>query len=544
MRQSFCRRVLAGAFPARLGRLKRSLTAWCLGVALVIVSALGSAPVAAAASSWWIPSTWIVAAVGTVAGAADALTGDVSGAAPPAGVRVEQDLNYNGGGGTDLYKWQAEGMVLYRVWYACSGGSCRGDWGTHDVVDPSTVGQSQASGNAVCTKPDGHDELRPVVLSMGTWPLDICGSGTFVRLGMPGGSDWGHRFVDASIYVGSLSPDPIITSVTCRSASTGHDTVRTESSTSGVASAPVCPAGSYSVRVRVTQGDEVLQDASISAGASPGAEDYLTSPGDWELVPTPGGDSPCALTPRDGTMALSAIPLNQAMCDEGGSGGTGEELPQPQECGADPVCLAVGVAVQAVNLVKQAVDRVKNAVDAVKNAINKGIAGIKSTIQSTVDRIIEAIQAVERAIVQGVVDLGKLIQELIDKPGDPGPGTGTGGCTSSSCGGVTPGGGPGPGVGDGWSDLGEKFSPITDGLDDLGRAFNPPATGDCKGPGVPLGLNGELSYPLDACAEPMRGVAGIAKMACGVMMMLGAAMAIVRVLASSFGMTVDLGRGE
>ena len=532
MPQSFCRRVLAGAFPARLGRLKRSLTAWTLGLVVLVGSAVGSAPVAAAASAWWLPSTWVTAAVGSVSEAVGYITGagggveGVSGAqlvlgewgTPAAAIKISARLEgvlpdgrpvlayvRTDAGSSD---WPQTGVLwgtygLSQVYLTCADAASTG-------VPSWTAGSPNAT---YCNAHGGLARVHQVAYTSGTRQVQA----------------W-------SFDVGTVAA-AMVTTVTCRNLATGVDQVVTESAPAPVAPAPVCPAGTVAVRVQISQGANVLQDSSISTAALSNYGDYLGDPSGWTLVPVPGGG--CQLTPPvDRTMAV--IPLSQALCDEGGQ--AAEPNPEPVSCGADIVCVAVQGVIAAVKAVRSAVDAVRGAVGSVVKAVNDGVAGIKATIQSTTDRIVDAINAVKQAILDGFLGVGEKLAELLDQGDGEGEGTGT--CTNETCGGVEPGGGPGPGPGEGWSDLGAKWSPLTDGLDELAQAFNPPATGDCRGPGVPLGLNGELSYPLDACQEPMRGVAGIAKMACGVMLMLGAAMTIIRLLTSSLGMNIDLGKGE
>jgi len=391
----------------------RRVLSVALAGAVLAGSLLSSTGVARADATWWLPSEWVTAAVGSALGAASALAGGSSGVegasgpqlvlgewgTPDAAIKISARLDGVLPDGRPILAyvradagsadWPQTGVLwgtygLTQVYLTCVDGSVAG-------VPSWSAGSPVAT---YCNVKGGLQRVHQVAYSSGT------------------------RQVQAWSFTLTAVADPVVTTLTCRNLSTGVDTTVSESAAPPVPPSPVCPAGTVAFRVRITQGLAVLQDASISVDALTGNKGmYIGDPGDWQKVWTPGGV--CGLEgTAPPTMGLT-IPLSQAMCDEG----PGQEIPTedpPVDCAADIVCLAVQGVIAAVKAAKSAIDAVKGAVQGVIGAVTRGIQQVRDTIESTVDRVIEAINQVKQAIVDGVIGIGQKLDELIGQGEDPG----------------------------------------------------------------------------------------------------------------------------
>ena len=104
------------------------------------------------------------------------------------------------------------------------------------------------------------------------------------------------------------------------------------------------------------------------------------------------------------------------------------------------------------------------------------------------------------------------------------------------------GGGPGT---SGWADPVAKVQPMMDMWGDIVAAFDVPPSGQCLGPAMALPEQmGGTIYPLSACDEPMRSIAGWSKILGSVLLILGALFNIVRTQSAAWGLQVDIGKGD
>lgn len=496
----------------------RKLAAWLVGCALVVAGAVGGAAPAAAAPAvgFWIPSEWFTVATG----AASAVRAYLNGAGGTVSNAPALDLESTWWGtGPEKVSVRVVGVTaanLPKLQYAVTneGGQWPADgepWGKYNAT---------TSGNLTCQ--DNYSQAIGGWTSEGapniSSPCSVHGGVKSVWFHRSGFTDTTRTWQWWTWYAGV---EALRTDVTCRNLSTGADTVVTESSPSGVAPMPVCPAGTVAVRAQIWQGSVLLQDASMTSTALDKFGAYIGDPvgWDWKWGSTAGD---CYISQSsDPTMVIQ---LSVSACSEGADQGIGQAQEQP-DCGADLVCSMVRLVGDTISGLMRGLS---TTVNRILDVIRDGFNGVKTGLQSILEKLIEFKE-----------------QEAADTGGGPGEGETAGPCTEATCGSKDPGiGGPPDGPGAGWDDLGSKFDPLMDALDDLGHAFNPPATGDCRGPGIPLTVGRPPVYPLDACEQPMAGVASLAKIACGVLLCLGAFMAIVRVVLSSIGMTVDVGQGS
>lgn len=511
--------------------------------------------------AFWLPSSWVQAAVGTVAAARGYLDG--SGGSVVSGDPLTQGVWGPPGSTNALYGYQKLAAVygglgvngrpifLRHVETACVAGSgynlCASGGSPEGTAWPSAF-----SGTATCV--DGGVYGVQVVTATGELN-GICASrGGFARVAF---TQQRSNYLEYRPFVFVVVAEPLTTELTCRDVTSGVEAVVSETSTSGVAPSPVCPAGSVAVRVRVLAGSSVLQDSALSADSLATYAAYLGAAGLgwlWEFwmggdpctegdvdcegfvenpgtpVP-PGGD--CKLV--DPMMAIT-LSVSNADCEEGRDGGKigppGGGSNGGDTSGMEPwvqvIKVAIDTATTAVRAVRGAVDGVRSAVDRVVGAVTGGIAQVVSTMQSTVDRIIEAIHEVRDGIGTGVQAILDKLQILIDNQGDGG---GPGG-----------GGGPGPGdIGDPGgegSDLAEKFQPWIDSVEGLIGAFNQPDPG-CEGPSWRLVFGTAVDVtlqPFKACEDPMKRVAALTKAGLMAVLIVGGALACVRILMAGIGL--------
>ena len=512
----------------------RKLAAWLVGCALVAAGVLGGATPARAASVGWIPSDWVSVASGAIGDVRAALGGgavSVVGASGSAMTQGEYRVAPDGGNHR-AGRWEAHpGSDVVRFTFVLE--SAAGYPGSSWPEEGSWLGQygGQGSVQLLCSDgavtPDyefgqgsGYWSTSSALVASQAWRCSNNGHGALVGLAyIPSDEVW--RVYRAFTYRFNAEVPAVTTAVTCRNLSTGSDQVVSETSAGPAAPSPVCPSGWVPVRVRVSQGSSVLSDASITSTALDRYAGYIGDPGGWEWR---SGSDPSNCYIQKSADPTMVIALSVSVCSEAHDNGYGEAEEQP-DCGADLVCSMVRLVGDTVSGLMRGLSTTANRI---LEVVRDGFNGVKTGLQSILDKLIEFKE-----------------QEAADTGGGPGEGETAGPCTEATCGSKDPSiGGPPDGPGEGWDDLGSKFDPLMDALDDLGHAFNPPATGDCRGPGIPLTVGRPPVYPLDACEQPMAGVASLAKIACGVLLCLGAFMAIVRVVLSSIGMTVDVGQGS
>lgn len=496
----------------------RKLAAWLVGCALVVAGAVGGAAPAAAAPAvgFWIPSEWFTVATGA-ASAVRAYLNGAGGTVSSAPSLLLEDT-YSSGTSAQKIGVQVVGTAsngLPKFQYLIPNDTA--DWPANG--EPWGKYDSTGSGRLKCV--DGYDSAIVGWTSEGspniTNPCNVHGGVAQIYHHRTSGD--GYRVWRWWTWFAGV--DALRTTITCRDLSTGADSTVTETSPSGVAPMPVCPAGTVAVRAQVWQGTVLLQDASMTSTALDKFGAYMGDPGGWNWKwGSTSGD--CYISQSsDPTMVIQ---LSVSACSEGADQGIGQAQEQP-DCGADLVCSMVRLVGDTISGLMRGLS---TTVNRILDVVRDGFNGVKTGLQSILEKLIEFKE-----------------QEAADTGGGPGEGETAGPCTEATCGSKDPGiGGPPDGPGAGWDDLGSKFDPLMDALDDLGHAFNPPATGDCRGPGIPLTVGQPPVYPLDACEQPMAGVASLAKIACGVLLCLGAFMAIVRIVLSSIGMTVDVGQGS
>lgn len=324
---------------------------------------------------------------------------------------------------------------------------------------------------------------------------------------------------------------PTTVEVTCVS---GSGMVSVVSSTAAAGVQATCAAGSYPVGVSVRRGSTVLGSYEIpgyatrpelAAVCASGGCRPMVSLGGYTCDPTMavglGDPDWCdrlrgGQVPKTGSPAcrwtepttLAYIDLPMADCASWLEGVAGPPVPDPEEPD-------LGIITEWMQRIKSAIDKVKSAVDGAKN-------GIVDAVSDAANRIIAAIG-----------------------PGDPG-GTGNcpaGGCPSGNPAGPGHGEGPGVGQGDEVGGVQDKFAPLTDWWMEFAHAWEVRPSGDCRGPAMPLPAPMGTIYPLNACEDPMRTIAGLAKLVGTVVLVVGAVLLVVRTQAAAWSFNTDVGKG-
>lgn len=496
------------------------------GFALAAAAALVGVPTAQAADSpWWLPSAWVTSTSGTAAEAAGYMTGAGGSVSNSPALALG---GWNGSGAStvtvQLEGNQANGLPIlsYVVELGFPNppswpvdGAFWGQW---------NPGAGYGNGKATCV--DGTAN-QTVAWASGAASVSGCN----VRGGVRQidfvftGTDTSRSWQSWTWYAGQ---DALVTTLTCRNLATGVDTTVTETSASGSAAAPLCPAGTVAVRVRITQGSVVLQDASISTGALSTYAGYLGDPGAWEWGQTDPGN--CFIQRSDDPTMV--IVLSLAICNEAAENGVVGPATEVPSCAEDVVC--------------QAVERLRSESSRLLSGILGGLA-----------KVVQAIKDMQTGVRE---DLNE-IKEKIDGSEDPGPvDPGTGVPTGSpACEGqtVTNAANPVEWVKDGVEcaltpnqdginedldrmrdGIGKPLEGWEDALGDVAAAWSM-TPGSCAGPELrfPLGppVGTFTLHPLDACSQPMATVAVISKLVATVLMLSAAAWAAAGAVAAGLG---------
>ena len=506
---------VAGAVPwdsrgAVMGKLRRRVAASAVAVVLLLAGAVWSAsPASAATSTPWVPGSWVSASVGTVAEFRAVSGGDTSGfvgAEAAEWVYTEPVVTPGSFGNTVVKLAGAEGSIHAEV--SCARGSDAGMGGffcgrvadglnTFNAFDVhlrcedgsvfANQGYNSVEGGSVIDRCSQFAHGRAVAVEVPVTP-----SGTVTMW-------WG-----ATLQLGT-SAETLTTELTCRDAVSGDDLTVSESGT-GVAPAPVCPAGSYAVRTKVSSSTRgVLQDASVSVPN--GAADYFG--GNWQWQVWVGG-LPCI--------------AGSAACDAWQSVGT---FPP----GGDCVILDPDMpSTFAVGLPRQDCEDWRAGGGSFVNepgSDGEGDNGLKVAI----DRVVQAVQQWGKAIGDGIGRLRDQIGQLITCPAGTGCHVTTGGTGDGVKGGLRDG-------------LVSKFQPWIDAWNGVIGGFDVGSPG-CQGPAWTLGapLN-KTVHPFDACDEPMSTVAAVFKAALSVAAVVAGLMGCTRVLLSAIGLQIGKGGGE
>lgn len=487
---------------------------------------LGATPARAAGTAWWLPSAWMSVASGTAGAVRAYLTGVGGSVTNSPALSLESTWQGTGAQKVSVRVTGVTASNLPKLQYAVSGSvtawPADGEpWGKYNAT---------TSGNLTCV--DGYSQ------AIGGWTAEGAPN-ISAPCSVHGGvySVWFHRsgFADTTRtwqwWTWYAGVESLVTQVTCRNLSTGVDTTVTESSTSGVAPMPVCPAGTVLVRAKITQGSVTLQDASITSSALDNFAGYIGDPGAWEWR---SGSDPSDCYIQKSADPTMVIALSVSVCSEAHDNGYGQ-AEESTDCAGDLVCSAVegakSVIARILTGIATTANRIAEAVERVRSAVVGGIQSIVDAVQSvvqkiteTADRIIEAINGVIEAIETGFRGLFDRWDQGL--PGDGG------------------GGGEGPGPGDvGPGDIGDpgditsKFTPWTDALGDVIGGANRGDPG-CKGPRVHFVMSGVVfdSYPLDACTAPMSTVAALCNAGIAVMVVVSGGLACIRIIASAFGL--------
>lgn len=502
-----------------LGRLGRLLASLVMAGGLLLGVSAGQAH--AAGSSWWLPSDWVSVSSGTVGAVRSYLTGVGGTVSNAPALDLESTWV---GTGSQKVSVRVVGLTasgLPKLQYAVT--NYAGVW----PADGEPWGKYNAttSGNLTCI--DGYSQ------AIGGWTAEGAPN-ISAPCSVHGGvrSVWFHRsgFADSSRswqwWTWNAGVDALVTTVTCRDLTTGQDSTLTETSTSGVAAAPVCPAGSVAVRVRIVQGSSVLQDASITNGALSTYGQYLGDPGGWDWRTR--SETDCYLQrSSDPTMVIAlSVGVCREVAQEGQ--GTGDD---PSGCAADDVVCAI------------------------REEAGK-LARILTGIADSTRRVIEAVRDLQTGVRE---DLGEIKGKLTDQgggegdPGDTGP-TGSP-CQSGQqlanaanpvewvqrgveCA-LTPNE---EGIADKWDriqgGIGEPLAPWQDALGGVAEAWAM-TPGSCQGPALVMPLGEPVGtftlHPLDACTEPMATLAQIARLVGTVLMLSAAAWAAAGAIAAGLG---------
>lgn len=409
-----------------LRRLVAGVAAGVAGVVLAV--SLPAAPARAAGVAWWLPSSWVTVASGTVEAARAVLAGVGSFSVDPG-----SDPVTIGAGPTP------DGIACgFRI--------------TALAFDPATyrltVTYSRTySQNCSSTTVDGYANFSQYVCGDGTYegagshyvPATTttaviqysasyggCSTrGGVVGFGSPGQGGFNQWNAFRYSLAGGLLTT--VTSVTCRNLSTGVDSVISESSVgASVAPAPVCPAGTVPVRVVVTSAGSVVSDASITSSALANYGAYMGDPGGWEWR---SGSQPSDCWIQKSADPSMVIALSASVCSEAHDNGYGQAEEQP-DCGADVVCSMVQATKdflgRILNGIATTANRIAGLVESVRSAIQSAVQTVVDTIESVIQSVIDAIGQVVQAIQDGLQSLLDILGQILDKLGGDGGGGGGG----------------------------------------------------------------------------------------------------------------------
>ncbi|MGC3993448.1 MAG: hypothetical protein QM779_04865 [Propionicimonas sp.] len=503
----------------------RRCVAALLGAAVLVAGWAGDAPVARAAGAWWLPTSWVSAAVGTVAVALDYLNGGTGTAVgDQGGVESVSYATYDGAG---LYNQEkvsvrlnSSGLLVWQNDGCRNGSGC-----TVGVVDGSLVSVDWTGGKLKRYCVDGTSSSSYVTIASGvvTSGITQCASnGGLAKIVYTGG------YTSALFYASwtwrvKASTTALVTTVTCRNLSTGVDSEISESATPpSVAPSPVCPAGTVAVRVRVTQGTTVLQDSSITSAALSQYGDYLTNPSGWTWE---GDSQTCYL--QSSTDPSMVIALVAAVCSEADQGGGLNPTQETQDCGSDIVCAAVQAG---ASVLAKLLTGIASGITKVVSGIQSVISTIKTVVQSVIDGIRDGVQS----IVDKLTDFQNSVQDGFDSllslldPGPDGGGDGSG-----------PGPAPTPSAPS--SKVEGKLQPWLNLFDQVGGAFREEQS-DCKGPPFHMVLNDRsfTLYLFNACGD-RAALASTSRIAITVGLVWVAILSTVRVFSSAVGLQLKGG---
>lgn len=378
-----------------------------------------AAPARAAGSAWWLPSSWMTVASGTAAAVRAYLTGVGGSVSNSPALALESTWVGTGAQKVSVRVTGVTATNLPKLQYAVTGSV------TAWPADGEAWGKYNAttSGNLTCV--DGYSQAIGGWTSEGapniSGPCNVHGGVYSVWFRRTGFADTTRTWQWWTWYAGV---DALVTQVTCRNLSTGADTVVTESSTSGVAPMPVCPAGTVAVRAKITQGSTTLQDASITSTALDNYAGYIGDPGAWEWR---SGSQPSDCWIQKSADPTMVIALSASVCSEADDNGYGQAEEQP-DCAGDLVCSMVQATKDFLGRILTGIattaNRIAGLVESVRSAIQSAVQTVVDTIQSVIQSVLDAIGQVVQAIQDGLQSLLGILGQILDKLGGDGGGGG------------------------------------------------------------------------------------------------------------------------
>lgn len=514
-------------------------------VAVAVWASVAVAPARAEErSDWWLPPTWMQVLAGTAEVALNVWRGveqPVTGGAEPLAVG---SAGSGGDHGTRWYTWQSGGLdarglpIFELVHLGCVPGASTSlfcEWYGEETAEQ--IGNQ----NVVTEFADGYVASPGILTPNGSgqyvvWETDAnsqAAHGPIVKISKSQEAGGGSRAFTGFEWVAGAAPAVTTTTLLCRSLGDTEglgDFQVTESSAPGstVAPSPVCPSGSYAVRITVENSvDGVLSDTSITA-----PDWYLFDPSSVEIQAGIGPNRCIAgmpecdelqqdpenlWNPLNGTCwakqenpvywtSLVAdidpvpgerweqVPDEWCLSPESPAGAV--PMPEPPETPTDP----------DQGIISRGLERLKEAVEDLGEGMASGFGKVASGIKGLGDKIAEGAAGTAGAIGRAVTPDAGVMSGLGARAGDA---------------------------------LGEPFRPWTDALGSIPAAFQASSDG-CQGPAWTI-PGGGTHYPFQSCSGPQATIAGFVYVATGAAVVVLGVLACVRLIGSSLGLQIGGG---